>query len=381
MKKSLLIVLSSCLYLISQAQTLDLVDIRNFRSSAVISIQQNMYAYRQLDDYGKLMQIQNETSYSTRFLFMGQEFDQYLKIYFFPSRIYSSANKRFFQPDPKSQFQSPFLFVASDPINNIDIDGNISKPLILHFENQYDNLKEDASLLDFKAQVTDAYYVPISDFLNDKTIDLKDWNGEVFIKGHMGATLGAEIGVERALDPSAIKTSSSVANPMFEREGKFMVDVDAKKFGEHLRTFAENRGVTVHSIVAGGCQGQDAAERVARGYIGSRTGTGKQLYAAGLKRGNNAYVAGKIETSLRGKQDVLPLEKTRFHVKPKGASTSRSLTKDSKGRKLFSKYRGKLGNNPTFDYKYAEGDELYDLVGGRLPASISDEFEEFFLKY
>ena len=116
-----------CSYVLGQSST-DYFKIKNYKTNAVISINQNTISSLVLSDYGAIrFQKGNKNS---KYLFQGQEFDSDLGLYIFPSRIYSAKEKRFFQPDPKSQYHSPYLFVGADPINMIDHDGNMGKPLV-----------------------------------------------------------------------------------------------------------------------------------------------------------------------------------------------------------------------------------------------------------
>ncbi len=86
------------------------------------------------DEYGKSILTKGNLTKNLRYQFTGQEWDDELGLYFFPSRTYDPSAKRFQQTDPESQYHSPYLYVSADPVNSVDRNGNEGKPLVLFQE-------------------------------------------------------------------------------------------------------------------------------------------------------------------------------------------------------------------------------------------------------
>lgn len=60
------------------------------------------------------------------FRFASQEWDEDLDLYNFQARIYDPDLGRFYQPDPKAQYASPYIYAGNSPITMIDPSGEFS---------------------------------------------------------------------------------------------------------------------------------------------------------------------------------------------------------------------------------------------------------------
>ena len=61
-----------------------------------------------------------------RYRFTGQEWDEVTGLYNYGARLYDPVTYRFYQPDPASSELSPYVFVADDPVNLVDPDGELA---------------------------------------------------------------------------------------------------------------------------------------------------------------------------------------------------------------------------------------------------------------
>ncbi len=77
--------------------------------------------------YGRLTYSQQNDTPQTlgTYLYTGQEYDKEIGLYNFKARLYSPDKRIFLQPDPKHNNYSPYTFVDNNPINYIDLDGEI----------------------------------------------------------------------------------------------------------------------------------------------------------------------------------------------------------------------------------------------------------------
>jgi RHS repeat-associated protein len=64
--------------------------------------------------------------------YTGQEFDAETGLYNYRARLYDAALRRFYTPDPKRQFASPYVYVGDDPIMAIDPTGMFSIGSFFH---------------------------------------------------------------------------------------------------------------------------------------------------------------------------------------------------------------------------------------------------------
>lgn len=382
-----LLFLLSLLSAIGYAQESSLYLISDFNKNICLQFGVGGVVTKSFSSYGKMLYRQSkESDVVNRYGYQGQELENDLQLILFPYRLYDLQNCRFFQPDPKSQYISPYLFVGADPVNFIDIDGKEGKALVLYEEYLDEHFGINESMYDLVETVNDAYYVPLSKFMNGEVGDLSEWNGNVFIKAHMSGDVTGEIEVENASKAEMLRSRANnvlrIDEPVF---GKYRNYVDAEALGGTLRRFSESRGVPIKSIVAGGCEGGYSAERIGLGYMneGERT-VGRELQTMGLKPGRNAMLTGSHATSFGGKMKGMP--KTRYQVRPQVAKVmgETEVEEFENGQEIetFDRYVGQLKNGFVFELNYIEGKEdLTNLVNGRLPNKLEPEMLKFNFKY
>ncbi|XP_044731289.1 uncharacterized protein LOC123294238 [Chrysoperla carnea] len=74
--------------------------------------------------YGKLMRAFGDKTFIYRYT--GQEWDEETGLYNYHARLYDPSIGRFYQPDPKSQYFSPYVYAGNSPISTIDPDGEFA---------------------------------------------------------------------------------------------------------------------------------------------------------------------------------------------------------------------------------------------------------------
>lgn len=359
----------------------DVLSFRNYNQSLTLSIagkHHSNFLYLPNGDLDKKHSAKDLDLY----LFQSQEYDDLLHLYFFPERIYSSKKLRFFQPDSKSQYYSPFVFVGSDPINYIDRDGNIGKPLVLYAENHLYMQKMDESIRDLQTEFKDAHYLPLSKFVNGEVGDLPEWNGNVYIDSHSSTDRGKEITLEQAEEAEELSVKPEVAMASFnDSQDVYETTIDARRLGNRLREFADERGVRVNNVFAGGCEGSAAAERIGQGYIeaGPRN-VGSKLRTVGLKENRKALIVGK---KLAAEENIYGVDRTRFYVigKVRGYTPIDRL-KRVEGKRVVESNLMAQNKDGTHEYlPYVEGDEVQEMANGRVPNSLQKYFKEFTFEY
>lgn len=72
--------------------------------------------------FGKPIAFSGDRSALTR-LFSGYEYDPETGLYDAAARLYDPDLKRFYAPDPKRQFSSPYVYVNNDPVSMVDPNG------------------------------------------------------------------------------------------------------------------------------------------------------------------------------------------------------------------------------------------------------------------
>ncbi len=326
----------------------DFFNINNYKSDVVITFNAASQSSNVLSDYGAVSSMLGGSM--NYYIFQGQEYDVDLELYFFPSRMYSAKVKRFYQPDPKSQYFSPYLFVGSDPVNMIDKDGNVAKSLILHGI-------EDRGKIPTGMNRGNTYDFTINDFMQNKIPDLPEWDGNIYVAAHMNAEGKIELERQNGFTDRKLETDNLLddegiyKNKMkskkpdsFDSGGDKMidrvtVDMDGEIFGERVNEFALEKGVKVKNIVLGGCEGSAAAEETSKGFQLAANYNAEQGATAnffGTKKGylvsevtmgdksswtwlpNNSKISSSPNAKVRvGDEDVLT-----YSFMPKGSTES-----------------------------------------------------------
>lgn len=383
--KQLCFILLSILYIsqLHAQQFADKLVIRDYRLSQVISqrmTERGVYLY---DSYGQTLRAQAMGN-DSRYLFNAHEFDADLKLYLYPARSYSPEQKRFFQPDPESQYFSSYLFVASDPVNTIDLDGKAGKPLFIYGENLSYKKGKPKDLLDIQNEVGDAHYVSMSDFLEGKYGDVFDWNGNVYIHTHTATVLGDEFEVERARFPDRLKEAEGRTYGKLQVKGKtrYVSGVSSERLGKQLGDFSGKMRLKVRNIFAGGCEGGIASHRLARSYVASVGSEGDNyLSAYGLRKERYVFAVGKNVSKQGG--ELEGIERTRFHVSPvENGEIIDAIHREGAAKPKFDAVYFKDENGVKNAMPYIEGQEIHDMVHeARVPPRLKGEFEELHISY
>lgn len=353
--------------------------IRDYKANLTIAISESHFSSIVLNSYGELI-LQSDTK-SNRYCFQGHELEQELGVYLFPSRTYSQICKRFIQPDPESQYNSPYGFVGADPVNIIDRNGKQGKPLILYNEESRFGTSslESAEIEDMRGEI-DAYYSPISDFVNGEiSADMSEWNGSVFIDCHSG--LRGNFVSERYLNGERIKTQiehmeSAVETPSGVRQ----LSVKPSAIADRLGKISESTNVELKSVVVGGCQGGRAADRLSEAIADNmeRTGRPSTFEVHGLE---DSYVAQyrSRETVMEfdrkfpnlysaNSERVLPKQVSFYAMDP--TDKNYRVEQNEDGQIRMFKQNGE-------EYPMASGADLQDLVNGRIPTNMSRCFDSY----
>lgn len=353
--------------------------IRDYRYSLTLSFNHTTKGYNVYNDIGA--PIRNNLAQHS-YLFHAHENDLELGLVLFPSRLYSFNKSRFFQPDPESQFFSPYLFTNGDPINFVDRDGNTAKPLVLYEKSHIDGDLIQKNLHDFRTQVPDAHYVPLSDFMSSPNIPLQEWNGNVFILSHMGEIDKAEIAGEVSRHPDMLQLQNKEGANIFynTKEETYEALIDGKALGRRLRHIAELNNVRVNNVVAGGCNGTFAAQRIGEGYAqASAESSSGRLHTFGLRRKIQGSYLGKHK--INSDNYISGIESTRFYPLPEGYPYDYNFSKSASERPIVDGYRLDTQKTDLIFEKYAEGEELNHMANGRIPPKISQFFDEHIIPY
>ena len=240
------------------AQESSLFFIRNYQYSNVILLEKNKNSQLITDAYGNRQFHTKNSDFSSNYTFQGQEYDGTLNLYFFASRFYEENSFRFMQPDPKSQYNSPYSFVNADPVNFVDLDGKEGKPIVFYGKDHTKPMSLRSGTHDLYNEVPskDAYYISLPDFMNGEVGDLPEWNGNVFIEAHMGTDSSIELEIERASYVDDFETFSSDVGyyESVEPEGLF-VGADAENFGRSLRRFPKKGESPLEMLLPGDVRG------------------------------------------------------------------------------------------------------------------------------
>lgn len=322
--------------------------IRDYRFSNVVVFAKNYSTKSAYSAYGKLFQ----NSIENRYLFQAQEYDVDMDLHFFPSRIFSATKKRFFQPDPVSQYFSPFLFVNADPVNIIDMNGNDGKLLYLFDKdlgNDFDNMTiEDRQLI--KVLGRKAYFRPLSNFLDGTMTDIPEWNGHVYINGtsYDNGKYSEILKVDKKVmsSPPPIAKSDKYEQMIYHdtENGCYRVYTNSQDIGRQLRAISDDMEVPLKSVTVGGFEGYAAAEQIGKGVRNS-TFMRRGLKLAGTKNGVHSLMA-QSESS----------EELRFHM-AKGSPIDYLELKDAEnGSKRLINPRVYRDETHFFTPRYIEGE-------------------------
>lgn len=373
----------TCLSVLGQYSD-EQIEIRNYKGSLMIVSTRNQHVHSTFNDYGSVQSIMGNNEHTTRYLYQAQEFEQLLNLYLFASRIYSPSEKRFFQPDPKSQYHSPYLFVGSDPINIIDINGQEGKSLILYGEEHALPADDgiNAGILDLREAAPNNYYVPLSDYLNGEVGELPEWNGNVMIQAHMSPSSGA-IEVESSSHEDDLKTLTSSKVDVFETSpDNYMSRLDPKKLGASLRDFSEARNVKIENILAAGCHGEDAAKKIGEGFISKgKSKLGEQkLTTSGVRNDYVTTIVGPHGTFHEGEH--LGTSRTQFHISPANARQEPIIEEDEEeGDEIFESIQYRNQQGELLPQQFAEGEEIQDLTQARVSDGLVNDFRFFHFEY
>ncbi|XP_059612603.1 uncharacterized protein LOC132259075 [Phlebotomus argentipes] len=81
--------------------------------------------------YGGLMRSYgNDPQAHISYRYTGQEWDEETGLYNYHARLYDPSIGRFYQPDPKAQYFSPYKYAGNSPISEVDPDGELAFLLI-----------------------------------------------------------------------------------------------------------------------------------------------------------------------------------------------------------------------------------------------------------
>ncbi len=355
----------------------DYFNIQDYKNDVALKLHARNHSQFVVSQYGV---VKNQLGANYNYFFQGQEFDHDLGLYFFPSRMYSAKKKRFFQPDPASQFFSPYLFVMADPVNHTDQDGNVAKPLVLYGEESRTGgaTRMSAVAEDMQKEV-DGYYYPLSDFVNgDVPLDLKEWNGNVFIEGHLHTD--GSISSEFYLKGEKFKLNKRFSEGIYdgyEGVGKFGF-VQHNALSERLARLTKSTKVALKKVTFGGCEGGQAAKKLSRSigkvFRKMKAMPGK-VTTSGLQEGLNAGFmspavnseinAGLLETP--GNVIGTPPNHLQMYMQE---SEDGELTADYSG--VETEYSGE-----NYIYPHIEGDEFRGFVNGEVPQDFANNMDFF----
>ena len=342
----------------------DYFHIRDHKHNLVVSQSISSTSTFVLSEYGIILRQLNRTQPNSSYMFQGQEFDLDLGLCYFPSRLYSAKSKRFFQPDPQSQYFSPYSYVNGDPINYLDNDGEQGKALFLYNREYQSPTPKKAQLEDLIDGVPDAYHYPITDVLNKEVASLPEWNGKVFLISHTNAG-SKHIELERgAKDPSGFYhgRGSQMAS---RKDGSFSSRVEGRDLGRSLNELSIENNVEVKSIVLGSCESETAAESLAEGFSAGSIEARAPFKVTGLRKGFVSTVRGP-KTILEEYFGNVKATKSEYMIVKKGEARENYLILDSNRKWKYQAQFYKKNNEQS----PASVDDIIPSVGG-------DELDRF----
>ncbi len=279
-----------------------------------------------------------------------------------------------------SQYASPYSFLGGDPVNQIDETGNAGKPLILHRSDYRIPGGKDAAMLDLYSAIGDAYYVPLADFMNEKVPDMPEFNGHVYIDSHMDSEKQGFVKTERDGGARRFKTPKELTVEEFwDSEDQYVTKVRGSTLGKQLRKFADENGLEIETIIAGGCEGEVAAQRIGRGFMKGPVGKPRLLRTAGPKCQRFPVSVGQKSVASKGMTGFE--DKYRWYVTG-NEPVFEDIIRDGENP---AKLMGLFGHSETGlakTFPYANGEEVKDIaVNGRIPKPIESHFNNFEFEY
>lgn len=356
--------------------------IRNYYQSLSLTVNDQSVSTFKTGSYGEQISASNSQE-QIPYSFSSQEYDSKLGLYFFPGRVYSPSNKRFFQPDPKHQYFSPYVFVKGDPANIIDKNGKEGKPLYLYGEqhNYPTDVSSNAGIFDLKNEMPDAYSFPMHQFVNNEIPDLPEWNGNVFLMSHMDPNEGS-FNLEEADVIEDLRSNNDLVrkgvNPMDDKAYSY---IDSEDMGSLLQKFGEERNVPVRNIAIGGCGGGKAAQKIGKGFKRSEGfGRKTKLKATGVRSDYNTTVAGPYSSSMQS--DEIPLSHSRLNYRPGNYSTFNEYDRNDDGTLQYDRQMYRDEGGGEHESGFIEGDDLQDFMrNARVPPHASEDFSTFHFFY
>lgn len=369
----------------SQTYT-DYANIMTYNHSLAISVNSSSNENFVLSTYGAILNVNASGDNQNRYFFQSQEYDEDLNLILFPRRFYSLVSKRFMQTDPASQYNSPYTFVGGDPVNHIDLDGNIGKPLVLFQEDSREASLIDASMADLMEDIPNAHYVPMSDFVNGEVGALPEWNGSVFLKGHSTNVKGKEIITEELHKGDVSKTKSMDAKRFrsADSDGHELMVMDSKEFGRKLRVLADREGVEVKSIISGSCEGSIGAEGIGKGFADKKLfgKSGKRpLKLGGLKKKKYSFFGGRRQTT---DARVDGFRSSRFYVGEDHSGAFEDVARRGPGDakyQLDGLKSAKANKGASPELPYADTPEIEEMYNGRIPTAHANDMKMFDFTY
>ena len=364
-------------------QSQNIFHIRDFKNSLVVSKSDNQNSNFVLSDYGVIKSNLNQLR-GNKYIFQGQEYDAELGIYYFPSRIYSLLSRSFFQPDPKSQYFSPYSYVNGDPVNFFDPDGKQGKMLFLHSTDHNSLGMKESGVQDLIEAYPDAYHYPLRDFLENKIPDLPEMDGRAFIITH--SQFGSsDIEIERGAFTSRILHHGEGAVIERAEDGTYVSKIDAKNLGKPLKRLAAKNGTTLKGVVVGSCESETAAQALAQGISEGATSAENKVHIRGLKKGIQAKVKGRKSIQKKYGNDVRTPHGTQYSFVDKDRSTEDFLYEDYEGNTLFHgiNYPPPEGVNvgPEHMVPSIEGGELQGFMRGAETGRTAGSMVDYWAHY
>ncbi len=343
--------------------------IRNFNKSLSVSLnyQYNETSTWSYSEYGQINSEFSSDNTNNAYLFQGQEFDKELGLILFPARLYELASNRFLQPDAASQYFSPYSFVGADPVNFVDHDGNMGKPLVLYdLETRSGNSRIASIASEHLSRDIDAHYMSLPDFLNGKFKSMMpEWNGNVFIDSH--AIPEGHIIAESYTNKESIRTRpEAIKFQGVSESGEEMVVADNRVLGRNLARLSKETGVSVKNIVVGGCEGEEASRNIGGYFAGAskKMGLPKDFNIYGVRKGFKAnYCLSEIRGAKHAKYRI------GYHI-----SNKKARPENFKYEKNKAGFESKVTDEYGEVQPVLDTDGIESMMNGRIPENISEHF-------